>query len=184
MPRPTRLAAVLLTVVMVLAIATPTVMAHDQVDIAVDVDDTTYTVTVTHNGTAVNGSEVNVTPTDPNATYAGADGITDENGTVTFELPENETEVDITATFENHTATETFVLPGANETADQEAFGQRLTAWLHNLLDPGNNTLLGQTVSEWVTANNPGAENRSDKANPGGNGSGPPEHAGNRSTDD
>lgn len=167
---------------MLLAVGTPPVLASGGVDIAVTEDESTYTVEVTHNGTAVNDSEVNVTATDPNATYGGANGFTDENGTVTFALPENQTEVDITATFENHSHTETFVLSGANDSSSEaEApFGQLLTSWLHNLVDAGNATIIGQTVSEWVTANNPGSEHRSDKANPGGNG--PPEHATN-STD-
>lgn len=186
MVRLTRLGAVLLTVVMVLAVATPTVMAHDTVEITVSEDGSTYTVEVTHNESAVDSSTVNVTPTDSNATYAGTDGATDENGTVTFDLPENETEVNITATVENHTHSTTAVLSGTadsdgNETEAHEPFGQRLTAWLHDLVGSSNGTIMGQTVSEWVTSNNPGSEHRADNANPGGNGNGPPDHATNKS---
>ena len=84
----------------------------------------------------------------------------------------------------------------ANETWDGEGpFGQWLTGILKNLV-PADGQPLGQLVSDIVTANNPGSEHRSDKANPGGNGppehaknggnngNGPPEHAKNGSDDD
>lgn len=56
-------------------------------------------------------------------------------------------------------------------------FGQWLTSVLRNLVPPDSGEPLGQIVSDIVTANNPGSEHRSDKANPGGNGNGPPDHA-------
>lgn len=56
-------------------------------------------------------------------------------------------------------------------------FGQWLTSILRNLVPPDSGEPLGQIVSDIVTANNPGSEHRSDKANPGGNGNGPPDHA-------
>lgn len=187
MSRLTRTGAVLMTVVMVLAVGTPTVLADDGPTITVEQGDTTYTVTVTHNDTAVNDSAVNVTPTDPNATYAGAHGFTDENGTVTFDLPENETEVTITATFNDTTSSITATLRAANDSDGWDGegpFGQWVTSWLKNLLPPDNETIFGLTVAEIVTANNPGSEHRSDKANPVGNATGPPEHAINASDDD
>lgn len=57
-------------------------------------------------------------------------------------------------------------------------FGQWLTSVLKNLVPPDGDVPFGQLVSDIVTANNPGSEHRSDEANPGGDGSGPPEHAG------
>jgi hypothetical protein len=187
MSRLTRLGAVLLTGIVVLAVATPTVLAHDPVEISVSEDESSYTLEVTHNGSVVNDSTVNVTPTDPNATYAGADGVTDENGAVTFDLPANETAVNITVTFENHTESDTFELSGAADSDEEESttdepFGQRLTAWLHNLLGSSDGTIDGQTVSDWVTANNPGSEHRADNANPGGNDNGTPENASDESS--
>lgn len=188
MSRLTRIGAALMASLMVLAVGAPAVAAHDAgTTISVDEADSTYTVTVEHNDSAVDNASVNVTATNASNSSYSASGDTGPNGTVTFDLPENETEVNITATFENHSATETFVLSGANDsdgndTAADDPFGLRLTSWLHNLItDPANGTILGQSVSEFVTANNPGSEHRSDKANPGGNATGPPEHAVNKS---
>lgn len=187
MSRLTRTGAVLLTAVVVLAVATPSVLASGTVDIAVTEDDTTYTVEVTHNDTAVENASVVVEPTDPaNTSYAGDSGTTGPNGTVTFDLPENETEVNITATFENHSATETFVLSAANDSEElvwdgEGPFGQWVISWLHNLLPPDNDRILGLTVAEIVVANNPGADHRSEEADPLGNATGPPEHAQNAS---
>lgn len=61
---------------------------------------------------------------------------------------------------------------------DKHPFGQWIQTWLHDLLN-GADTVspIGQMISEMVVANNPGADHRSDKANPGGNGNGPPAHA-------
>jgi hypothetical protein len=56
-------------------------------------------------------------------------------------------------------------------------FGQWLTSVLKNLVPPDSDVPLGQIVSDIVTSNNPGSEHRSEKANPGGNGNGPPDHA-------
>lgn len=200
MSRLTRMVAVLLTAVLVLSVTTPTVLASSPPTISVDQGDTTYTVTVTHNGSPANGSLVNVTDTEPNATYA-VSGTTDENGTVTFDLPANETNMTITATVDNFTASISTTLAAANDSDTWDGsgpFGQWVVSWLLDMLSPGDNRLLGATVSERVVANNPGAEHRSDRADPvnatgppehalnksanAGNATGPPEHAGNAST--
>ena len=61
---------------------------------------------------------------------------------------------------------------------DKHPFGQWIQTWLHDLLNGGDTVSpIGQMISEMVVANNPGADHRSDKANPGGNGNGPPAHA-------
>lgn len=57
-------------------------------------------------------------------------------------------------------------------------FGQWLTSWLKNLVPQDSDMPFGQKVAELVRNNNPGADKRSDGANPGGNGNGPPDHAG------
>ena len=167
--------------VMVLAVATPAV-ATEPAELSVSVGNTSYTVTVTHNGTAVNDTEVRVDPTDPNATYVGAAGPTDDNGTVTFDLPENETEVNISTTYNGTETTTTYLLPAAGHEDEpswdgEGPFGQWVKQLLRNL-GVNTDTPLGQQLSELVVKNNPGAEHRSDKANPGGNGNGPPDHAG------
>lgn len=183
MSRLTRIGAVLMAVLLVLTVGTPAVIAHEPVSISVSQGDATYTVTVEHNGSAVENASVAVDATNASNSSYSASGTTGVNGTVTFDLPENETEVEITATFENHSANETVVLAAANdsEEADQP-FGLRVSMFVQNLLtDTQNHTILGLSVSEFVTANNPGSEHRSDKANPGGNSTGPPEHAVNKS---
>lgn len=163
--------------VLVLAVATPAV-ATEPADIAVSVGNTSYTVEVTHNGTAVNDTAVRVEPTDPaNATYAGDAGTTDVNGTVTFDLPENETKVNISTTFNGTESSITYVLPATSEASWDGVgpFGKWVSRIVHNLIGSDLDSPLGQVLSELVTANNPGSEHRSDKANPGGNG--PPDHA-------
>jgi len=61
---------------------------------------------------------------------------------------------------------------GTDEDSDQP-FGHWVSAFVHSLLDSDDTEErnLGQTVSEFVTENNPGADNRPDDA-------GPPEEAG------
>lgn len=181
----TRLGAMVMAAVMVLSVATPAV-ATEPADISVSVGNTSFTVEVTHNGTPVNDTAVDVTPTDSNATYGGDSGLTDANGTVTFDLPENETEVNISTTFNGTETTITEVLPAAGETEPtwdgHGPFGQWVISWLKNLLPPDSGDVLGQIVSDLVTKNNPGSDHRSAKANPGGNG--PPDHAKNDKSDD
>jgi hypothetical protein len=182
-----RLGAIAMAFVLVLSMTTP-VLASSPADLDVGVGNTSYTVTVTHNGTPVNDTEVTVSPTDPaNVSYAGDSGFTDENGTVTFDLPANETEVNISTTYEGATTTLTTTLPGSGASGDELAwdgegpFGRWLSSVIKNLVPPDSGVSLGQLVSDLATQNNPGSEHRSDSANPGGNG--PPEHASNNSSD-
>lgn len=177
MGRNHRLLAGLLAAAMILSVATPVALAAESPEITVEQHEQTYTVSVFYNETAVNGSEATVSPTDSNASYEGTSGVTDENGTVTFDLPENETEVNISATYNGSTYEITETLNAAGEGGSAEAFGLELLKELKNFGIEAN-TPFGQQVSEWVVQNNPGAEHRSDNANPGGNGEGPPEHAG------
>jgi uncharacterized membrane protein YgcG len=179
-----RLGAMAMAAVMVFAVATPAV-ATEPAEIEYSAGNTSFTVTVTHNGTPVNDTQVNVTPTGPaNVSYAGDSGLTDANGTVTFDLPENETEVRISTTYNGteSSITRTLKANGTTESTwdGQGPFGQ----WVSNLLrglgvDSGSS--LGQQPSDLVVKNNPGSEHRSDKANPGG--IGPPDHAVTNSAD-
>lgn len=173
---------------MVMAVAAPAA-ATEPADISVSAGNTSYTVTVTHNGTAVNDTEVRVTPTDPaNATYAGDAGLTDENGTVTFGLPENETEVNISTTYNGTETTITYLLPAAGHEDEpswdgEGPFGLWVSQLVHDLFGDESD-VVGQVLAQLVTENNPGSEHRSDNANPGGDGNGPPDHAKNDAEDE
>lgn len=70
---------------------------------------------------------------------------------------------------------------GAPSWDGEGSFGQWLSSVIKNLVPPDGDVPFGQLISDIVTQNNPGADHRSDKANPGGNG--PPEHAKNKSAD-
>jgi len=150
-------------------------------DLAVGVtqaDDGSATISVTANGTGVANASVAVAAQD-NVSYAGADDYTtDENGTVGLPAPEQNVTVDVTAEADNQTATTTATLTAAeNDTAAEDAFGARVSAFVHALQMDGN--MSGQAVAAFVTENNPGAENRSDNAN-----AGPPEDKGSDESED
>lgn len=62
-----------------------------------------------------------------------------------------------------------------------DAFGLQVSEFVHSLLasNDTSNESIGQQVSAFVTANNPGADKRPDHAGPDGNETqGPPDHAG------
>jgi len=177
MSHKTRIGAVLLTAFLVLAVATPAVLAESSLTVGVTQTNTTYTVSVADNGTAVSGANVSVTAEDANATYAGANGVTDANGTVTFDLPTNQTTVSIDATYNGSNGTlGGYVLPAANASdtgnssdlswAGDGAFGQ----WVHHLVEmflgDGHHGF-GHELSTLVVQNNPGAQHRSEHAHPG-----------------
>jgi hypothetical protein len=69
--------------------------------------------------------------------------------------------------------------PDMPEDGGDQPFGHWVSAFVHSLLDStdSDERNLGQIVSEFVTENNPGADNRPDHA-------GPPEHAGPPGEDD
>jgi hypothetical protein len=84
----------------------------------------------------------------------------------------------------------TFTPALTEEAREDQPFGHWVSAFVHSLLDSddieeGN---LGQAVSEFVTENNPGADNRPDHAGPPGDDDGeergPPENAGPPGDDD
>ncbi|QUO47967.1 DNA primase [Halorubrum ruber] len=83
--------------------------APDGLELDVADTDGEPVVTVTDNDTAVENATVNVTVADPaNESYAGTgDYETDENGTVGLPAAEEDVTVDVTATYENESVSET-----------------------------------------------------------------------------
>ncbi|WP_232686885.1 hypothetical protein [Halobacterium zhouii] len=151
-------------------------------------DDGTVTVTVTQNGTAVSNATVEVEALN-NTTYAGVGTYTTgENGTVGLTAPERNVTVELTAFAHNSSDTTTLSLVAStgNETDDaanqSDSFGLLVSNYVQVLQNESN--MSGQTIADFVTSNNPGADHRSENANPGpkdgsgeapGNGHGKPE---------
>ena len=179
----TRLFALLATVGLVLFALGPgvaTVAAQEgSLDVSVEqVGNDGPTVTVTENETAVGNVTVGVAALD-NTSYAGAGNYTtDENGTVSLPAPETNATIEVTATYNNTTVSESEDLStvAPEEEPENASFGSDVSAFVHSLIheDEGN---VGQQVSAFVVANNPG--NAPDHAGPpAGNQTGPPEDAG------
>jgi hypothetical protein len=160
-------------------------------DLAIDVtehEDGSATVTVTDNGSAAANATVAVDANATNDSYAGEGTYeADGNGTVSLPAPDNGSNVtvEITATLGNDSATTTATLGGATdatnesetEVATDGAFGQHVQAFVQQLLAEGT-TGIGQAVSTFVTANNPGADHRSENADAALNGDRGPDAAG------
>jgi len=68
----------------------------------------------------------------------------------------------------NVTGDQVTFTPGVTDSDEEDGpFGQRVAAFVHDLLDSGDyDGNIGQAVSEFVTENNPGADNRPDDAGP------------------
>jgi len=120
-----RLFAVLGVLVMVLAALGPAGVLADEDSDELDVvvaqnDDYEVTITVTENGTPVEGANVTV---DSRAVVTVYDGegeyVTDANGTVNLPAPEDDIKVDITVSYNNSTVTRAVEL-NANETDDED----------------------------------------------------------------
>lgn len=93
------------------------------------------TITVTHDGTPVHDTLVNVTPTDAaNVSYAGDSGVTGANGNVTFPLPENETEVHISTILNATDSSIVEVFPAAGSTQAAWDGSGPFSHWVSNLL--------------------------------------------------
>lgn len=116
------------------------------------------TVTVTHDGSPAENASVDVNATD--ADYGGERSyMTDENGTVVLEPPEENVTVEIAAEYENHTASTTAELLAAaeNDTSGNESFGQQVSAFVHSLLNgTEDQRRIGRLIASWVVENNPG----------------------------
>lgn len=144
----------------------------DSLSIAVDQSGEHPVVTVTHNESAVANASVTVAATN-NSSYAG-DGeyTTDANGTVSLPAPEENVTVEVDATKGNASASTTVELLAADEDDDEtpefDNFGQRVSWFVHGLLDGDIGGGIGGLVSDFVTSNNPGADNKPDHAGPSG----------------
>ena len=153
------------------AAAADSTAANDSLDVTTSQDDGVL-VTVTQNGTAAENATVDVTA-DGNGSYAGTGTFdADESGTVALPAPEENVTLTITASVGDRTATST--LDATVENGTNASFGQQVSAFVQSLLASGE-TGIGQQVSEFVRANNPG--NAPDHAGPPED-AGKPDHAG------
>lgn len=112
------------------------------------------TVAVTANGSGVANASVDVATVEANATYAGTGShTTGANGTVGLPSPNESVAVSLTATEGNRTAETTTTLVGTVD--ENESFGQQVSSLVH-ALQASTEGGIGEAVSSWVTANNPG----------------------------
>ncbi|WP_210408927.1 hypothetical protein [Halorhabdus rudnickae] len=204
-----KLIAVAVVALLVVSTAAPALAAEDGLAVSVTQagNDADVTINVTDNGTAAPNASVDVSvlgvleDSDSNESdeetgtvTIGGTYETDANGTVTLSAPSEDVRVSVTATVDNRTASTTTIF---ESDGGDEVFGQQVQAFAHRLLASSDNGI-GPSVSEFVTENNPGANNRPDHAGPpadagpdenvtdGGenetvddeNERGPPEHAG------
>lgn len=160
---------------------------HPGLEIGVEQDDdANVTVTITDNWTAVEGANVTVETVEENASYAGTGNHTsDEDGEVALPAPEETVDVNISAVFENKSASTTSTLFNESdfEEGNQTPFGQLVSEFVHGLKEDNNTTGIGPLVAKFVLEHNPG--NPPDHAGPPAfhfdNGNftpGPPAHAG------
>lgn len=169
--------AVIATALVLMAALAPAAAASGDLTVDVEQPDAggEATVTVTHNGTAVENASVDVNATDGNYTGEGT-YTTDPNGTVGLPAPEENVTIDVTAEWENHTASTTaeLLVEDGNSSHESDSFGQSVSAFVHSLLNGDEEQRrIGRLIAQWVVENNPG--NAPDHA-------GPPEDAGPPST--
>ena len=210
--RRTTLFAVLGATIMLLSVGAPIAAADDgesetEIDdlnvAAWQDDDATATVSVTANVTDdgnttsvnVENASVTVTTDDENVTYDGlGEYETDESGTVGLPAPNESVSIDVTASYDNETATTSLGLdPEVDEDeGDEPSFGEKHSSFVHDLLNSNDTDgPIGAAVATHAVENNPGNApdhagppdwllNRSSDGPPGqdGNQTGPPDHAG------
>ena len=99
----------------------------------------------------------------------------DENGTVTFPAPLNDTDVNITAEYQDHSKTIQATFEARNDSNPNNDFAQALVAFIHSLNIEEMEGPPGQVISEFVHENNPSSAD--DNAGPPEH-AGPPDHAG------
>ena len=135
--------------------------------VAVDQSDADVTVTVSDDGNAVVNASISVAALN-NGSYAGeGEYTTDANGTVGLASPAENVTVEVTATKENASGTATAELVAVEaQEPEFENFGQRVSWFVHSLLDGDTEGGIGEMVSEFVKGNNPSNENRPDHAGP------------------
>ncbi|WP_435197569.1 hypothetical protein [Natronomonas sp. EA1] len=147
-----------------------TAAANGELDVGVSQGED-VTVSVTSNGTAVEGANVSVTTS---GNYSGTgDYTTGAAGTVSLPSPEENVTISVTASYENMTASTTADLVAGgnatnetnetNETSEFEydgtgPFGEDVAAFVQYAQSYSNesNYTVGELVSQFVTTNNPG----------------------------
>lgn len=171
-----------LTIALLISTAAPALAVGatgDDLSVALDQGDAvTVTVereaSVDNNTTTVAAENATVTVEALNdSTYAANESFTtDENGTVALPDPTENVTVVVTAAWNNSTASTGEVELVASDASDGEEgerefknFGQRLSAFVHRMLDAGDSEgPLGQFVSQFARENNPGADHRNENA--------------------
>ncbi|WP_434520927.1 DNA primase [Halorubrum sp. AS12] len=135
--------------------------APDGLELEVDDTDEEPTVTVTDADEGVANATVDVAladDADENASYAGTgDYQTDENGTVGLPAAEEDVAVDVTASYDDRTASTTVELAGGEEeenASEETPFGQLMRDFIENISDREGG--IGAAVSDFATENNPG----------------------------
>lgn len=125
----------------------------------------TISVTDAENATAVAGANVSVTSSD---TYNGTgDYVTGDDGTVSIPAPDGNRTVTVTITAEadGKTGEVTVTLRGTEGQGPAETpFGMRISSFIKSLKGLGVDGPLGQVISSFAKANNPGADNKPDHA--------------------
>lgn len=171
-----RIAAVALSVLLVLSVVGPAIAAAQEdgeLEVEVEQDDGVLVTVSDDNGTVENAT-LNVSVDDENATYDGAGEYeTDENGTVELPAPNETVNVTMVAGHDNRTGSASVTLEDSNESDEAEQpFGLQVQEFVHSLLngEGDENLTIGYQVANFVLENNPG--NAPDHA-------GPPAHAGN-----
>lgn len=145
-----------------------TTKALEAADLAVDYTqdgDGTVLIDVLFGSEAASGADVTV---EGDYEYAGTK-TTDENGTVEFPPPTNDTTVNITADYQNHSKTIHATLEARNDSNPNNDFAQALVAFIHSLDIETMEGPPGQMISDFVHEHNPSNAD---------NNAGPPEHAG------
>jgi hypothetical protein len=136
------------------------------IDVTQDGYDISASITV--DGDGINNTSVDVSTVDEGASYADeGTHTTDEDGTFSLEVPDNEVEVELNATVDNETETTTEALVPIEE--EFENFGALVSGLVEDEKNNESDKPLGVRIAGFVVDHNPG--NAPDHA-------GPPSHAG------
>ena len=149
---------------LIAAFAMVSVAASEEAGLDLDIEqdeDYTVLITVTDNETAVADANVTVEPVPPGQTYnESGTHVTDANGTVMLDPPENNLLTEISVTHANETVTEQVMLEAASEEEPGEAgdppenFGQLMKAFVHELGQTENPR--GMYIAPFAIEHNPG----------------------------
>ncbi|OYR74167.1 DNA primase [Halorubrum ezzemoulense] len=128
--------------------------APDGLELDVENAESEPVVTVTNNDDPVENASVNVTAVDENASYAGAGEYeTDANGTVTLPAAEEDVTVNVTAEYDNESASETVDIeaPDGLEVAVDDTDGEPVVTVTDNGTAVENASVTVTTVDENAT---------------------------------